>query len=120
VLVDGAHNPAGASALAGYIRSVWPAGLPIVFGAMADKDLAGMLRPLAGLARPLIVTTAPGLRAAGAQHLGAVARSEGITDLEVCADVGEALEAGWAHAAEIVAAGSLYLAGHVLALLGQR
>ena len=120
VLVDGAHNPAGASALTGYIQSEWPAGLPIVFGAMGDKDLGGMLRPLAGVARPLIVTTAPGLRAAGAQHLAAVARSEGITDLEVCPDVGEALAAGWAHAPLIVAAGSLYLAGHVLTLLGQR
>jgi len=120
VLVDGAHNPAGASALTGYIQSEWPAGLPIVFGAMGDKDLSGMLRPLAGVARPLIVTTAPGLRAAGAQHLAAVARSEGITDLEVCPDVGEALAAGWAHAPLIVAAGSLYLAGHVLTLLGQR
>ena len=117
VLVDGAHNPAGAAALAAYIVSEWPLGLPLVFGAMRDKDLAGMLRPLAGVARPLIVTTAPGLRAADARHLAEVARSQGFEDVKVWPDIREALTAGWAHAPRIAAAGSLYLAGHVLALL---
>ena len=60
MLVDGAHNPAGAAALEAYVRSEWPDGLPLVFGAMRDKQAADMLRPLAAIARPLILTTAPG------------------------------------------------------------
>jgi dihydrofolate synthase / folylpolyglutamate synthase len=116
VLIDGAHNPAGALALASYIESEWPGGLPLVFGAMRDKDLAGMLRPLASVARPLIVTTAPGARAAPAETVALIAREASATVL-VCPDVGEALTAGWARAQRIAAAGSLYLAGRVLELL---
>jgi dihydrofolate synthase/folylpolyglutamate synthase len=118
VLLDGAHNPAGAAALASYLRSEWPTGLPLVFGAMRDKDLAGVLRALAPVARPLILTTAPGLRAAEAEDLAAIAYSLGIQDLLVCRDVRGALDAGWNRRPLIAAAGSLYLAGHVLALLG--
>jgi dihydrofolate synthase / folylpolyglutamate synthase len=117
VLVDGAHNPAGAAALASYIGSEWPAGLPLVFGAMRDKDLAGMLRPLGGVARPLIVTTAPGARAAAAEEIAALARAEGIHDVLICPGISEALTAGWERAERIAAAGSLYLAGRVLQLL---
>jgi dihydrofolate synthase/folylpolyglutamate synthase len=120
VLVDGAHNPAGAAALAAYIQSEWPAGLPIVFGAMRDKDVAGMLQPLGSLARPLILTTAPGIRAAAAEDLAAVARAQWVADLLVCPDVDEALTAAWARAPRIAAAGSLYLAGRVLTLLASR
>jgi dihydrofolate synthase/folylpolyglutamate synthase len=119
VLIDGAHNPAGALALATYLASEWPAGLPLVFGAMRDKDLAGMLRPLAPVARPLILTTAPGARAAEPGALARAARAEGAADVLVCPEITEALAAGWARAPRIAAAGSLYLAGRVLALLGR-
>jgi dihydrofolate synthase / folylpolyglutamate synthase len=119
VLIDGAHNPAGALALASYIESEWPAGLPLVFGAMRDKDLAGMLRSLARVARPLIVTTVPGARAAAAETIARTARQETAADLLVCPEVGEALAEGWARAPRIAAAGSLYLAGRVLELLGR-
>jgi dihydrofolate synthase/folylpolyglutamate synthase len=118
VLIDGAHNPAGARALAAYIESEWPAGLPLVFGAMRDKDLGGMVRPLAPAARPLIVTRAPGARAAPPETIAHVAREVGVTDLLVRPDIGEALGTGWHRADRIAAAGSLYLAGRVLALLG--
>jgi dihydrofolate synthase / folylpolyglutamate synthase len=118
VLIDGAHNPAGALALASYIASEWPAGLPLVFGAMRDKDLAGMLRPLAPVAQPLIVTTAPGARAAPPEHIARMARAEGTGHVLVCPEIGDALAKGWAGAPRIAAAGSLYLAGRILALLG--
>jgi dihydrofolate synthase / folylpolyglutamate synthase len=117
VLVDGAHNPAGTAALEAYVRSEWPSGLPLVFGAMRDKQAADMLRPLATIARPLILTTAPGPRAADAESLAAAARSIGIDDPLVRPDIPHALAAGWERAPRIVAAGSLYLAGEVLRLL---
>ena len=49
------------------------------------RTCAGMLRPLAAVARPLILTTAPGSRAADAQHLAAVARSRGHRRICSCA-----------------------------------
>jgi dihydrofolate synthase/folylpolyglutamate synthase len=120
VLVDGAHNPAGAAALADYIRAEWREGLPVVFGAMRDKDIAGMLAALAPVARPFIATTAPGTRSASVDELAAVARALGIDDLLACAEVGDALAAGWVRARRIAAAGSLYLAGRVLSLVGRQ
>ena len=50
-ILDGAHNPAGADALAGYIREFW-SGRPvwIVYGTMRDKaidEVAAQLFPLA-------------------------------------------------------------------------
>ncbi len=114
LLVDGAHNPAGTVALAAYVRRIWPEGCPVVFGAMADKDLAGMLQPLAAVARPLIATRAPGRRAAEPAVIGAQARSAGLSEVLVVPDVAEALGAAWARADRVVVAGSLYLAGRLL------
>ena len=61
VILDGAHNPAGAAALARYLSQHYPdRKLWLVFGAMRDKavaDLGGILFPLASQ----IVFTAPAL-----------------------------------------------------------
>lgn len=114
VLLDGAHNPAGAAALADYIQAVWPAGLPIVFGAMRDKQIGGMLRALSACARPLVATTAPGERAAGAETIAAAARAEGLSDVEVAPELPAALEAAWRCHPLAVVAGSLFLAGRTL------
>jgi dihydrofolate synthase/folylpolyglutamate synthase len=52
VLLDAAHNPDGAAALAAHVRSlaIPPADVALVFGALADKDWAPMLDALAPLA----------------------------------------------------------------------
>ncbi len=47
VLLDGAHNPAGAAALAHALPALGAAGAPMVFGAMRDKRIRRVLRPLA-------------------------------------------------------------------------
>ena len=109
-------TPPVRAALEAYVRSEWPDGLPLVFGAMRDKPAADMLRPLATIARPLILTTAPGPRAADAASSPPPPDRSGSTIL-VCPDIPQALAAGWERAARIAAAGSLYLAGEVLRLL---
>ena len=115
VLVDGAHNPSGARALADYLGEVFPDGLPIVFGVMADKVVEPMLAQLARFARPLVLTRAPGRRAADPETLAAVARSLALPpDVVVAPDIGAALDLAWRHGPTIVVAGSLYLAGDVL------
>ena len=113
VLIDGAHNPAGAAALSAYIAEEWPAGLPIVFGAMADKDLPRMLNAIGPLARPLVLTSAPGKRAADPADLDRIARDAGIASI-VERPLRRAIEAAWTHGPIIVVAGSLYLAGAVM------
>jgi dihydrofolate synthase / folylpolyglutamate synthase len=118
VLCDSAHNPAGAGALAGYLREVHPAGLPIVFGIMKDKDVAGTLGPLLPSATRLVVAHARTDRALAASDLADAARRAGWRGpLDVEGDVGLALEAAWRHAPAICAAGSIFLVGEVLARL---
>jgi dihydrofolate synthase / folylpolyglutamate synthase len=56
-VLDGAHNPAAAAALAGYIREFWT-GRPVwlVYGAMRDKAIDEVTAQLFPLAERLIVT----------------------------------------------------------------
>ena len=56
ILLDAAHNPAAVHALVSYLDEVYPAGLPIVFGAMRDKDATAMLQTLAPCATRLVCT----------------------------------------------------------------
>ncbi|WP_019010551.1 glutamate ligase domain-containing protein [Deinococcus aquatilis] len=62
VLLDGAHNPAGAQALAAALRDLLPQlgleGVPFIFGAAADKDLGAVAEALRPLASRVILTRA--------------------------------------------------------------
>ena len=119
LVIDGAHNPAGARALASYLQDAHPGGLPLVVGMMGDKAADEMLRALARVARPLVLTRAPGARAADPHDLAAIARSvvPGVAVI-VEPEIDAALARAWSHGPLIVVAGSLYLAGNVLARLG--
>ena len=116
-IVDGAHNPAGARALASYLKQRHPRGLPVVFGAMRDKALAEMVAALVPIARPLVCTQAPGARAATADELAAIARLDTDAAVTICDELDAALACAWERGGEIAVAGSLYLAGAVLELL---
>ena len=119
ILVDGAHNPAGARALTSYLQDAYPEGLPLVVGVMGDKALDQMLAILAPVGRPLVLTRAPGRRAADPQQMAGIVRSvaPGI-DMVVESDIDAALDCAWSHGSVIAVAGSLYLVGDVLARLG--
>jgi len=74
VLLDAAHNEAGAASLADYVRETVPGGRqPLVFGAVRDKDHAGMLRHLLPCSTLVVVTIPPTPRAADPDALRAVA-----------------------------------------------
>jgi dihydrofolate synthase/folylpolyglutamate synthase len=114
LLVDGAHNPAAARALARELRSEGP--FVLVFAAMADKDIAAMGRILFPLAREVVLTRVPGDRAAEPEaivrRVGARARRA-----RKVGRVRDALALARRLAGPhglVVAAGSLYLAGEVL------
>ncbi|HXE79901.1 MAG TPA: folylpolyglutamate synthase/dihydrofolate synthase family protein [Vicinamibacterales bacterium] len=113
VLIDGAHNPDGARAFAAYVSQSYGGTAPVVFGAMRDKDLRGMMAALAPVSRPLVLTTAPGVRAASVDMLLAAAREAGVEAVGE-PDLTRALERAWSAAPDIAVAGSLYLAGAIL------
>jgi dihydrofolate synthase/folylpolyglutamate synthase len=120
LLIDGAHNASGAQALAEYLHETYPAGLPLVFGVMADKAVRPMLVALSASARPLILTAAPGRRAADPDALARVALSLTMPpEVIVERDVSRALELAWQRGNVAAVAGSLYLAGDVLARIGR-
>ncbi len=107
--------------LAAYLREAHPAGLPIVFAVMRDKDVAGMLSPLLPFASPLVLTAPPTERAMPPEAIADVARRAGtVAGLEVEPDPGAALERAWTHGATICVCGSIFLVGEVLARLEAR
>ena len=56
LLLDCAHNPAGARALAAYLEGRGP--FVLLFGVMADKDVRGMARPLFPRAAAIVLKEA--------------------------------------------------------------
>ena len=137
VLLDGAHNPAGARSLAaaldelrpelrgfagGTVASA-PAPVTLVIGMMADKDVDGLIAAL-GTSRALagarvIATAVPGARALAPEALAA--RWRGAVpdaDVRVAPDPAAAVDRAVATAeGPVVVAGSLYLVGAARARL---
>jgi dihydrofolate synthase/folylpolyglutamate synthase len=118
VLLDAAHNPAGTAALAAYLQEIGWSDATMIFGAMRDKDLAGMLAPLAPAISRLICTTTPGPRAAPASQLAAIARPIAGCPEPLAIDAPEeALRLACADAAHVVVAGSIFLIGPLRGIL---
>jgi len=122
VVLDGAHNPAGAAALAASLAHYFPrARLTLVLGVSADKDRAGILKALAPLASRLVLTAASHPRATPPgellAELGAVEAP--VTLVE---DPPRALDRALADrdADVVVVAGSLFLVADALRWLAAR
>jgi dihydrofolate synthase/folylpolyglutamate synthase len=113
-LLDAAHNPEGAAALAGYLHEHGER-LPLVFAAMRDKDTTGILRALAPEVSAIVCTRASNPRAAAPAELAAAARAINprieVTAVDSPAD---ALEYAWRLSRRIVVAGSIFLLGDVI------
>jgi dihydrofolate synthase / folylpolyglutamate synthase len=120
VVLDGAHNPAGARALAASLDEWFDgAAMTLIFGALRDKDAAGMLAPLVARARRVILTASSSPRAAAPDELRAHVPA-GTGSVETVATPAEALaRAECAPRTPILCvAGSLSLIGDVLRLAG--
>ena len=119
VLLDAAHNPAGASALATYLKREFPEPLPLVFGAMRDKDASQMLKTLLTVASTIVVTEPGNTRARSAEDLAALASALAPQRrIEIEPDPMKALERAWIHGPLVCASGSIFLIGDLLAGLG--
>ncbi len=115
IIVDGAHNPAGARALAAYIRRFFSSEpVRIVYGAMRDKavdEVIGTLFPLAAE----VVVTAPGQpRALNPESLAAVAEH---SNLRIAANIADAVAMARERPMTTFVTGSLFLVGEARALL---
>ncbi len=118
IILDGAHNPAGARALAKYLhrfyshRRLW-----LIFGAMKDKaveEVAGILFPLA---QELILTAPANIRAMSPEDLQTLA-SRGETAPDVSTALARIQERGHNEDLSedvVVITGSLYLVGEARA-----
>ncbi len=120
VLLDGAHNPDGAAALAAALRFMHP-GRPVelVFGVLSDKDHAGMLAALAGAVRRMHVVAPATPRARPAEEVRALAVSLG-SPADAHPSTADAIACARGAAADgalVCVAGSLYLVGEARALL---
>lgn len=121
--LDGGHNPACGAALSETLadleeRSARP--LWLIVGMMGLKDAAGFLAPFRGLAERVITVPIPGAHEAShpPERLAEIARDVGHT-AEPAASVADALRRVRAltrSPVRVLICGSLYLAGHVLAL----
>jgi dihydrofolate synthase/folylpolyglutamate synthase len=115
VLFDAAHNVDGATALAAFLTSKSKARRPLVFGAMRDKDAAGMLRVLLPAVSHLFVTQASTPRSADPAELAAIARQTmPHVPVAVHTELAEALAAAWRESSRITVAGSIFLLGDAL------
>jgi dihydrofolate synthase/folylpolyglutamate synthase len=119
LLLDGAHNPAGAAALAENLAEREGPRPVLVFGALRAKDVRGILAPLAPHVACAVLTKPSVERAEDPAALAPIAASLGIS-AEVVPDVRPALERASQRAGAdglVLVAGSLYLVGDVLASL---
>ncbi len=115
VLLDGAHNPAGAAALASALQDLGVERPTIVFGAQRGKDVRRVLAALATVRPRFVFTRVDDPGALEPQWLNAVWRQAGGPAARVAGDPADALRA--AQGDPVVIAGSLYLVGAVRGLL---
>ena len=117
-LLDAAHNPAAAAALANYLREAFPSGLPLVLAVMNDKDIDGIVRQLAPSATHIVCTAPDNPRAVPAEVLAErVRQTTGTPVVTACQDPQCAMEAAWDQSQTICVTGSIFLVGELLTML---
>jgi dihydrofolate synthase/folylpolyglutamate synthase len=121
IVLDGAHNPAGAEALAVALREffTWER-LHLVLSISANKDVAGIVRPLAPLADRVHAARNRSERSGDAVVIADAFAAENV-GVEVHDSITEALDTARADAGEedlIVVTGSLYTVADARRALG--
>ena len=124
-LIDAAHNPDGARALADYLRQWHPEKPVLVISVMRDKDADQILAELLPVTSAVIATRAPSPRAADERELAARAaamqqRLGLAVDVTAVADPSAAVVAALERSKSVCVAGSIFLAGAVRDMLNQR
>jgi dihydrofolate synthase/folylpolyglutamate synthase len=114
VVLDGAHNPSAARALADAMRSSFQwQRLWLVVSVMQDKDVDGVVKPLVDLADDVIVTRNASPRATPTDELAARVRALHV-EPQIVQNVADAISVAIERAEDsdaILVAGSLYTVG---------
>ena len=122
LLLDGAHNPAGATALAEALADIPRGRLFLVAGVMADKELSGILAPLLPLA-DRVFAVAPALeRALPAGELATYCFGAGVEAMDA-GSVAQGIELARNLAQDddlILVCGSLFTVGEARSHLKSR
>lgn len=108
VVVDAAHNPAGARVLAASVKEAFDFSHVIaVVAVLADKDAVGILTALATVVDEVVVTRNSSPRSMDIDELAAIAaRAMGADRLQVADDLADAMEVATERADEWLAEGS--------------
>jgi dihydrofolate synthase/folylpolyglutamate synthase len=121
VLLDAAHNAAGARALASHVRERWPEKPSLVFACAADKDASAMLGALAPVVGEIVVTSFGNARSAEPAALERAVLDAGLANpVRVVEPATAALDAALTHARRVVVAGSIFLLGDLLPEVDRR
>jgi dihydrofolate synthase/folylpolyglutamate synthase len=112
VLLDGAHNPAGARALMAAV----PGRFSLILGMMRDKDCAALCQIMAARAERIFLVPLGSERSADPARLAEFCR-EAKGGINICQNLREAFAKAEAER-YLVVAGSLYLVGEALEYLG--
>lgn len=118
IVLDGAHNPAGASALHSALLQHFPGTLPtLIFGAMRDKDYSSMCRELIPSAGRVLLAPVKSERTADPETLVELCRSlNSYAEILTFSSVDEALRSA-ANDPLVVVTGSLHFVGEALEAL---
>ena len=116
-VIDGAHNPSAARALAQTWRQVFGNDrATVILAVLSDKNLRGICEALAPVAHSVLL---PKIRSGRAAEPAKIAKILGDLRLhnEICASFAEAFSKARAQSAPILITGSLHFAGEALAHL---
>ncbi len=119
MIIDAAHNPSGADALVKALKRNGVRHVGMVIGMCGDKDVDGVVRILAPIARRAWVVPLSDARSADQQMLSEKLRGHGVQAEALKLDAAlEAAEAwGLSEKLPIVITGSIFLLGDVLKAL---
>lgn len=120
VVIDGAHNPQAAAALAAAVGPVRRRRTFLVLGMLADKDIGPVLDSVLPLATDIIVTTPASSRASSAAAVADQVRRHGRDSVRTISDAHVAVAEAIAQAGDddlVLVTGSLYLIGDVRPVL---
>ena len=118
VLLDGAHNPDSAAALASLLKLTKTPPLTGVIGILEGKDTDGVLSALEGCFDQVYTVAPDSPRAIGADRL-AMAASKYFRRVEAVSDLETALKKAMARGRGVCVCGSFYLAGQARGMLLQ-
>jgi dihydrofolate synthase / folylpolyglutamate synthase len=117
VLLDAAHNAAGLEALADFVEQL-PGRPDLLFGALEEKSIDGVLPRLAAATRRVMLTRPPSERAAPPERWS---RHFAGRPTRVARDPSRALDDALASCRDtLLVCGSIFLVGRIRGLLRQR